>query len=103
MSADNVTSIGGVDQPRKVPRTPKKDRRPQQRVEISFGGIGQGPDSLTIWQGLRGVCRALHDVGGRIDSDTVDQFGNLSAAALVLSELMEDRLMIVPEGSEEQP
>ncbi len=79
--SDNVTSIGALD--------PE-----QQRAEISFGGIGEGPDSLTIWQGLRGVCRALHEAGGHINSDTVDQFGNLSSAALVLSDLMEDRLMI---------
>jgi hypothetical protein len=96
MSTDNVTSTSSGDSPPPKPaRTPKKDRRPkQQRVEISFGWFGEGPDSLTIWQGLRGVCVAMNEVGGLIGHETTNQFGNLSAAALVLSDLLEDRLML---------
>jgi len=90
-----VTSPAAYDSP--PPKAPRKRKRepPQQKAEIAFGRAdGEGPNTFTIWQGLHGVCRELWEIQGRVDHDIVNRYANLSAAAVVLSELMEDRLML---------
>lgn len=96
MSADNVTPIrsGSADQP---PRPPGKPRGPRQKPALAFSdpdAVDGGPSTLAIWQGLRGVCRALADIEGRRNDDCVERFSTLGAAADVLAQLMEQRLMI---------
>jgi hypothetical protein len=54
---------------------------------------GKGPDPLTVWQGLRGVCRELGELGER-DHEVLDRFQRLGAAADVLSKLLDERLVI---------
>jgi hypothetical protein len=90
--ADNVTPIRpDGNQPPASPRKPREPRR-RQKVEIAFGGVGEGPNTLLIWQGLHGVCCQLRDMGG--STDDVDQYVRLSAAAAVLAGLLDDRLML---------
>jgi hypothetical protein len=69
--------------------TPSKRRAPRKKSEISFGGSGEGPGALIIWQGLRGVCREMD----MIETDGVNRYIGLAAAAAVLSQLLEDRML----------
>jgi hypothetical protein len=93
MSTDNVTPIRppSGQPPKRTPQERKK--KPEPQPDLSFSG-GKGPSSATIWYGLRGVCSALEAIDGRINSDTVERYSNLSAAAAALSKLLEDRLML---------
>jgi hypothetical protein len=95
MSTDNVTPIRGAGTgDTKPPRRQRKSGPHEQKAEIAFGGIGEGPDTLTIWQGLRGVCRELQLIQASIDSESIDRYGELGAAAEVLAGLLEARLMV---------
>jgi hypothetical protein len=101
MSTQNLTQISsGGGQP---PNLSRKGRtKPKQTADIAFGRSkeDEGLDTLTVWQGLRGVCKALDDLHA-LSSNSIDTMADLGAAARVLAELMEDRLMISPAGFRE--
>ena len=88
MSADNVTPMRP---PQKAPREPREPRK--QKADIAFSG----PGSLRIWHGLHGVCRELWEIDGNSDPETVSRYGHLAAAAAVLADLMDERLMLGPD------
>jgi hypothetical protein len=86
MSADNVTQFPSGDQPSK-PRKRKADRAGLKFSE-GIGDDGAPDSTLRVYQGLRGVCHALDR-----DSRDIDLYADLSAAASVLIDILEDRLL----------
>lgn len=83
MSADNVTPFPPSGQP------PKPKRRKQPPIGLQFAeGDSDGPGTLYVYQGLRGVCNALDEIDERRD---LDLYADLSAAAAVLIGILEER------------
>ena len=84
MSTDNVTPFPPAPKPkkRKLPGRPAG-------VALQFAdGGADGPSTLHVYQGLRGVCSALDS-----DSNDIDLLGDLSAAAAVLIGILEERFL----------
>lgn len=57
------------------------------RAELTEGDA-DGPVTLYVYQGLRGVCNALDPIAERRD---IDLYADLSAAAAVLIGMLEER------------
>ena len=94
-NAENVTPIRTIGSEPPSPPKPSRKRRPSQPTpDLAFlDQVGNGPDTFTIFKGLKGVCRAMKEVEGIIDGDSVEQYGCLGDAAYVLVELLEDRML----------
>lgn len=93
MSPDNVTPIrGSTPQPPTQPPRQRKPRKgPADQVDLSFGR-GEGPRSCVVFEGLKGVCLALDEVDMSGDPlERVDRYMQLSAAARVLVEILDER------------
>jgi hypothetical protein len=92
----NVTSIHSGEPPKAPEPKKSRARKPRYQGKFMLDDPPNGPGALRLIQALCGVCKEVELLAPEHRDDDIDLPLQLGTAAQILSDMLQDRITVLP-------